>query len=74
MLLASLLTLSADNGREFDVGLPKVVFDSIVTLNITRNRYAVGRDGQRFLMLTMPKDQVHPEIHMVANWEAGLRR
>jgi hypothetical protein len=25
-------------------------------------------------MVTMPKDQVHPEIHVMVNWEAGLRR
>jgi serine/threonine protein kinase len=62
------------DGREFEAGLPKVLFDAIVTQNITRNRYTVSRDGQRFLMVTMPKDQVHPEIHVLVNWEAGLRR
>ena len=61
------------DGREFEAGLPKVLFDTILTSNITRNRYAVSRDGQRFLMVTMPKDQVHPEIHVLVNWEAGLR-
>ena len=61
------------DGREFEAGLPKVVFDTILTSNITRNRYSVSRDGQRFLMVTMPKDQVHPEIHVLVNWEAALR-
>jgi serine/threonine protein kinase len=62
------------DGREFEAGLPKVLFDTILTSNITRNRYTMSRDGQRFLMVTMPKDQVHPEIHVLVNWEAGLRR
>ncbi len=61
------------DGREFEAGLPKVLFDTILTSNITRNRYTVSRDGQRFLMVTMPKDQVHPEIHVLVNWEATLR-
>jgi hypothetical protein len=52
-------------GREFEAGLPKVLFDTVLTSNITRNRYAVSRDGERFLMVTMPKDQVHPEIHVL---------
>jgi hypothetical protein len=62
------------DGSEFEVGLPHVLFDTVLTPIITRNRYAVSRDGQRFLMVTMPKDQVHPEIHVLMNWEAGLRR
>jgi hypothetical protein len=62
------------DGREFEAGLPKVLFDTILTSNITRNRYAASRDGQRFLMVTMTKDQVHPEIHVLLNWEAALRR
>jgi Tol biopolymer transport system component len=61
------------DGRELEAGLPKVLFDTILTSNITRNRYTVSRDGQRFLMVTMPKDQVHPEIHVLVNWEATLR-
>jgi serine/threonine protein kinase len=62
------------DGREFEAGLPKVLFETILTSNITRSRYAVARDGQRFLMVTMTKDQVHPEIHVMLNWEAALRR
>jgi serine/threonine protein kinase len=62
------------DGHEFEAGLPKVLFETILTSNITRNRYAVTRDGQRFLMVTMTKDQVHPEIHVLLNWEAALRR
>ena len=62
------------DGREFEADLPKLLFEAVLTSNITRNRYAVSRDGQRFLMVTMPKDQVHPEIHVLVNWEAGLRR
>jgi serine/threonine protein kinase len=61
------------DGREFEAGLPKVLFDTMLG-SITRNRYVVNGDGQRFLMVTMPKDQVHPEIHVMVNWEAGLRR
>jgi eukaryotic-like serine/threonine-protein kinase len=62
------------DGHEFDAGLPKVLFETILTSNVTRNRYAVTRDGQRFLMVTMTKDQVHPEIHVLLNWQAALRR
>jgi serine/threonine protein kinase len=62
------------DGHEFEAGLPKVLFETILTSNITRNRYAVARDGQRFLMVTMTKEQVHPEIHVLLNWEAALRR
>jgi Tol biopolymer transport system component len=62
------------DGREFEAGVPKVLFETILSSNATRNRYAVSRDGQRFLMVTMPKDQVHPEIHVLVNWEAGLRK
>jgi hypothetical protein len=62
------------DGREFVADLPRVLFETVLTSSITRNRYSVSRDGQRFLMVTMPKDQVHPEIHLLMNWEAALRR
>jgi eukaryotic-like serine/threonine-protein kinase len=63
-----------DDGREFDAGLPKVLFDTVLTSNITRNRYVVTRDGQRFLMVTPPMDQMNPEIHVIVNWQSASNR
>jgi eukaryotic-like serine/threonine-protein kinase len=59
------------DGREFEAGLPKPLFDQMLS-NITRNRYVVSRDGQRFLMVTPPANQTTSDIHVIVNWHAGL--
>jgi dipeptidyl aminopeptidase/acylaminoacyl peptidase len=62
------------DGREFEAGLPKVLFDTMLTSNITRNRYAVTGDGQRFLMVTPPQDQTDSDIHVLVNWQTALKK
>jgi eukaryotic-like serine/threonine-protein kinase len=61
------------DGREFEAGLPKPLFDQMMP-GITRNRYVVSRDGQRFLIVTPPASQVTSDIHVIVNWHAALQK
>jgi hypothetical protein len=40
--------------------------------NIGRNRFVVSRDGQRFLVVAPPENQMSSDIHVMVNWNAGL--
>ena len=61
------------DGREFEAGLPNPLFDKMLP-GITRNRYVVSRDGQRFLVITPPEDQTNSDIHVVVGWHAKLAK
>ena len=60
-------------GREFEAGLPKALFDKILP-NSARNRYVASKDGQRFLFITPPEDQINLDIHVIVNWHAALKK
>ena len=59
------------DGREFAAGLPKPMFDKMVTSS-GRNHYVVSRDGQRILMITPPEEQMNADVHVVLNWPSAL--
>jgi Tol biopolymer transport system component len=61
------------DGREFEAGLPKPLFDKILS-NVARNRYVISRDGQRFLIVTPPEDQTNSDIHVVGGWQARFTK
>jgi Tol biopolymer transport system component len=61
------------DGREFEAGLPNPLFDKMLP-GITRNRYVVSHDGQRFLIITPPEDQTNSDIHVVVGWQAKLAK
>ena len=60
-------------GGEFQAGIPKPLFDKLLSTP-ARNRYVVSRDGQRFLVITPPEDQMASTIHVLVNWHAGLKK
>jgi hypothetical protein len=61
------------DGREFEAGLPKPLFDKMLS-NVGRNRFLVSRDGQRFLVVAPPENQTNSDIHVMVNWNAALPR
>jgi serine/threonine protein kinase/Tol biopolymer transport system component len=68
------LMAAAVNGKgsRFEVGAVKPLFETR-GLDVTRNRYAVSADGQRFLINTDPQITSAP-ITVVLNWAAGLKK
>ena len=59
--------------QEFEAGQPKPLFERMMT-NIRRNRFIASRDGQRFLVLTPPDDQITSDTHVIVNWHARIIR
>jgi hypothetical protein len=53
----------------FEAGLPKPLSGRILS---GRNRFVVSRDGQRFLVVAPPENQMNSDIHVMVNWNAGL--
>ena len=60
-----------------DIGKPTALFKTnvggAVTLGVTRQQYAVSRDGQRFLMNTLVAEANASPISLILGWK-GERR
>jgi hypothetical protein len=58
-------------GATFQAGLPQPLFDTHITTR--RTRYAVTRDGQRFLIPTPMSETGPTPATVVINWTAGIK-
>jgi Tol biopolymer transport system component len=70
-----ILAVDVRAGTTFEVGVPKMLF----TIGFTESaysayRWAVSRDGQRFLVNTPTGEVAAGRFVVVANWTAELRR
>jgi eukaryotic-like serine/threonine-protein kinase len=61
-------------GSNFEVSVPKPLFQTQIAGPIPRNRYDVFGNGQRFLIITPRQENNLTPITVVANWTAGLQR
>jgi Tol biopolymer transport system component/predicted Ser/Thr protein kinase len=60
-------------GARFEPGQPRELFEiHDLQPEVRRNRYVVSRDGQRFLILTMPQGVDSTPLTVVVNWQAEL--
>jgi Tol biopolymer transport system component len=60
-------------GATVEAGLPKELFE-LRAGPILRNRYVPAANGQRFLVVGINEQTSSAPIHVVLNWQAGLRR
>ena len=61
-------------GATFEVGVPKLLFKAPLTATAYYGyRWAVSRDGQRFLINTPAGEATADRFIVVTNWTAGLR-
>jgi Tol biopolymer transport system component len=67
-----LVSVPVTMGATFEAGLPQKLFDPEVFGTIQRSRFAVTRDGQRFLVLTSMSGEAIRPATVVLNWHAGL--
>jgi hypothetical protein len=54
-------------------GTPKALFEARIFVG-TLSRYAVSANGQRFLMALDPDASTAAPVHVIVNWQAGLKR
>jgi hypothetical protein len=58
----------------FVAGSPKALFDMQLSMTVAgRWAYQPAADGQRFLVLSNARS-ASPQITVVLNWQAGLRK
>lgn len=53
-------------GAEFEAGQPKPLFENVLSPR-RRNRFVASADGQRFLLLTPPQEQLSSAIQAIVN-------
>jgi dipeptidyl aminopeptidase/acylaminoacyl peptidase len=68
----SLMAVEVTTGQGLDVSVPKVLFHTHASDADGRNRYAVSRDGQRFLIESRVNHPASTSITVVLNWPTVL--
>ena len=72
----TLMSVPIAAGASFEAGVPKALFETRVgAINPEfRHNYAASKDGNRFLINTVPDGASSPPITVVLNWTAGLKK
>ncbi|HVP38087.1 MAG TPA: protein kinase [Candidatus Saccharimonadales bacterium] len=71
----SILAVDVHAGTTFEVGVPKPLFKTVIAPSpFLGFRWAVSRDGQRFLVSTPPGGSSAGRLVVVTNWATELRR
>jgi eukaryotic-like serine/threonine-protein kinase len=60
------------DGQSFEKGMAKELFRAPLAVE-RRSNYAVSADGKRFLMNVQVEDK-NPQVTVVLNWWAGLKK
>jgi len=68
-----LMAVDVNPQQTFEVGAPKLLFQTTVARYEAPNRYAVSRDGQRFLINSAVEEVSHT-MTVVLNWTGELKR
>jgi len=72
---SKLMVVDVKLGPPFQVGVPKLLFETRVpTIIDFRNHYVVAADGKRFLINTITEARGSTPIDVVKNWTALLKR
>jgi Tol biopolymer transport system component len=68
-----MMAVSVKVGAAIETGIPKVLFQTRLTVNPRQDQYCVTGDGVRFLF-GEPVAEVPNPVTVVLNWTAGLKR
>jgi Tol biopolymer transport system component len=69
-----LMAVDMTTSSVLDSGVPRVLFDTGLVVDPTRDQYAVTQDGQRFLVLKPLAGAVPTPITVVVNWNASSKK
>jgi Tol biopolymer transport system component/predicted Ser/Thr protein kinase len=69
-----LVTVTVEVNDTITAGLPVTLFEPSLFPILARSRFAVTRDGQRFLTLSRMETQTNPPMTVVMNWLAALHQ
>jgi Tol biopolymer transport system component len=67
-----MMAVSVKGGAAIETGIPKVLFQTRLTVNPRQDHYCVTGDGMRFLFGEDVGEVTHP-VTVVLNWTAGLK-
>ncbi len=71
---STLMAVEVKGGASFEAGVPQPLFETPLTPAMINKRYAVTRDGQRFLIPAPSGDSAATPATVVIDWMAGIRR
>ena len=59
------------DGR-IESGVPRLLFDTKLSVDVIRDQFAVTADGQRFLLQVPSEERSSTPITVVVNWATSL--
>jgi Tol biopolymer transport system component/tRNA A-37 threonylcarbamoyl transferase component Bud32 len=68
-----MMAVNIKTGAKLDSGIPHVLFDTGISVETTRDQYAVTADGQRFLVLKPLSGAVQQPLTVIVNWTHLLK-
>jgi serine/threonine protein kinase len=69
-----LMAVEIKAGSGFEVGVPRVLFNTQIKVTDPFFEYDVSADGERFLVNTVAAEERSKPITVVQNWTAGLKK
>jgi hypothetical protein len=73
----SMMAVTVESGASLSFGRPALLFVAHLPLGgigDDKNQYVPSRDGQRFLMNSLPDDAKQQSIFLVINWAGELKK
>jgi len=68
-----MMAVNIRSGAKLDAGSPRALFETGISVSVSRDQYAVTPDGQRFLLLKPLSDAAQAPLTVVVNWTRLLR-
>jgi hypothetical protein len=69
-----MMAVSTDTTRQFDAGVPRLLFRKAALVSIPGRSYDVSKDGKRFLLNLWPERAAPTPITVVVNWLATIQK
>ena len=68
----SVMSAAIDTTRDFQAGIPQILFQASPASAAGRRQYAAARDGKRFLMINTDRAAIGSPLTVVVNWLASV--
>jgi len=69
-----MMAVPIDATDQFNAGVPQALFPTLIQAGASQQRYAVTKDGKRFLVSATPQQSRVAPLTVVLNWTATIQK
>ena len=70
----NMMAVPIDATDQFNAGVPQALFPTLIQAGASQQRYAVTKDGKRFLVSATPQQSRVAPLTVVLNWTATIQK